>query len=87
MQVSLTEGLCLRFGAASLFLTIACEPLNIVCGQNLMILALELSDSWSSGGVTCSCKDEGGVTRLHTQCGWVSRSFRHVPWIRERLPI
>ena len=32
MQVSLTEGLCLRFGAASLFLTIACEPLNIVCG-------------------------------------------------------
>ena len=52
-----------------------------------MILALELSDSWSSGGVTCSCKDEGGVTRLHTQCGWVSRTFRHVPWIRERLPI
>ena len=48
MQASLTEGLCLRLGAVSLFLTIACEPLNIVCGQNLMILALELSDSWSS---------------------------------------
>jgi hypothetical protein len=28
MQVSLTEGLCPRFGAASLFLTIACEPLG-----------------------------------------------------------
>ena len=87
MQVSLTEGSCLRFGSASMFLAIACEPLDIVCGQNLMILALELSDSWSSGGVTCSCKDEGGVTRLHTQCGWVSRSFRPVPWIRERPPL
>ena len=75
MQVSLTEGLRLRLGDTSLFLTIACEPLNIVCGQNLMILALELSDSWSPGGVTGSCKDEGGVTRLHTLCGWVSRSF------------
>ena len=30
MQVSLTEGLCLRFGAVSLFLTIACESLNTV---------------------------------------------------------
>ena len=28
MQVSLIEGLCLRFGAASMFLTIACEQLN-----------------------------------------------------------
>ena len=46
MQVSLTEGLRLRLGDTSLFLTIACEPLNIVCGQNLMILALELSNSW-----------------------------------------
>ena len=31
MQASLTEGLCLRFGAVSLFLTIACESLNTVC--------------------------------------------------------
>ena len=50
MQVSLTEGLRLRLGDTSLFLTIACEPLNIVCGQNLMILALELSNFWSPGG-------------------------------------
>ena len=32
MQVSFTEGLRLRLGDTSLFLTIACEPLNIVCG-------------------------------------------------------
>ena len=31
MQVSLIEGLCLQFGAASLFFTIACDLLNIVC--------------------------------------------------------
>ena len=31
MQASLTEGLCLWFGAVSLFLTIACESLNTVC--------------------------------------------------------
>ena len=39
MQVSLIEGLCLQFGAASLFFTIACDKsckvacdlLNIVC--------------------------------------------------------
>ena len=31
MQVSLTEGLCLWFGAASLLLTIARESLNTVC--------------------------------------------------------
>ena len=31
MQASLTDGLCLRFGAVSLFLTIACESLNTVC--------------------------------------------------------
>ena len=43
MQASLIEGSCLRFGSASMFLAIACEPLDIVCGQNLMILALELS--------------------------------------------
>ena len=67
MQVSLTEGLRLRLGDTSLFLTIACEPLNIVCGQNLMILALELSDSWSPGGVTGSCKDEGGCDSLLTE--------------------
>ena len=31
MQVSFTEGLRLRLGDTSLFLTIACESLNTVC--------------------------------------------------------
>ena len=39
MQAFLTEGLCLRLGAVSLFLTIACESLNTVCNRQVQALA------------------------------------------------